>query len=134
MGFLKELTIKYKKSKNIENEIQLNPSENKDINTSLTEDGYISSIKISEQKIKFFQKYNKPLYIFLMIIFIILGILIVLSETTLILPVNISLFGHIFINIKSPVIIHIFCILFLHYFLSMQVILLGKLKLWEEII
>jgi hypothetical protein len=127
-AFLKELTIKYKKSKNIENEIQLNPSENKDINASLTEDGYISSFKISEQKIKFFQKYNKPLYISLMIIFIILGILIVLSETTLILPVNISLFGHIFINIKSPVIIHIFCILISTLFFIYACYSFGKIK------
>ena len=129
-AFLKELTIKYKKSKNIQNEIQLNPSENKDINTSLTEDGYIPSIKISEKKIKFFQKYNKPVYISLMILFIILGILIVLSETTLILPVNISLFGHIFKHIKGPVFIHIFCILVSTLFFMYACYSFGKIKTW----
>ena len=127
-AFLKEITIKYKKSNNIQNEIQLNPSENKDINASLTEDGYIPSIKISEKKIKFFQKYNKRIYISLMIIFIILDILIVLSEITLILPVNISIFGHIFKSIKGPVFIHIFCILVSTLFFVYACYSFGKIK------
>ena len=94
-AFLKEFSIQYIGNNNI---VNLNAHKN-DCNRALTEDGFISSMKLSPKKIQFYKKYNKHIYLSLMILSIITGILIVLSEFTLILPVNISLFGLIFKNV-----------------------------------
>ena len=69
-----------------------------DFHKSLKEENFISTKLISEKKIKYYKKYNKHIYLSLMILSTIGGALIVLSELTLILPVNISLFGLIFKN------------------------------------
>ena len=107
--FLKGVSIDEENSpKEIDSSIQ---NDIKDINSSLKEDNYIQPIEIPKKKIEFYKKYNKLKYISLMIFFIILGILIILSEFSLILPVNISLFRLVFIHISNPVLIHILVIL-----------------------
>jgi hypothetical protein len=104
-SFIKEISIK-------RDEQNLHNNDDKDINSSLNEDNYISSLKFSPKKIEFYKKYNKHLYISLMIIFIIIDILILLSEFSLILPVNLSLFSIIIKNISAPILIHFFCLIF----------------------
>ena len=86
-------------------------------------------MKLSPKKIQFYKKYNKHIYLSLMILSIITGILIVLSEFTLILPVNISLFGLIFKNIEKHVYIHILCILCSSLFFVYAVLSFEKIKI-----
>jgi len=112
-----------------ENEIEsiLN-NDDKDINTSLKEEEYIPSMNISYKKKIFYKKYNKIIYISLMIFFIIIGILITLSEITLILPINLSFLGLVFKYISSPILIHILCILFSSFLFIYTSYSFGKIK------
>ena len=120
-SFIKEISIK-------RDEQNLHNNDDKDINSSLNEDNYISSLKFSPKKIEFYKKYNKHLYISLMIIFIIIDILILLSEFSLILPVNLSLFSIIIKNISAPILIHFFCLIFSTIFFLYVTFSFGKIK------
>ena len=120
-SFIKEISIK-------RDEQNLHSNDDKDINSSLNEDNYISSLKFSPKKIEFYKKYNKHLYISLMIIFIIIDILILLSEFSLILPVNLSLFSIIIKNISAPILIHFFCLIFSTIFFLYVTFSFGKIK------
>jgi len=111
----------------------LNKDENDtDANASLKEDEYIPSMNISFKKKMFYKKYNKIIYISLMIFFIIIGILIVLSEITLILPVNLSLLGLLFKYISNPILIHILCILFSSLIFIYTSYSFGKIKFFDR--
>ena len=102
-----------------------------DANESLSENEYLPTMKHSERKINFYRKYNKPLYISLMIFFIVIDILIVISETSLIMPVNLSIFSLIFKNISNPLLIHIFCILYSSLFFLYTSYSFGKIKSFQ---
>ena len=65
-----------------------------------------------------------------MVLSIIASTLMVLSEFTLLLPVNISLFGLIFKNIENEIYIHIFCILTSSLFFSYTILSFEKIKLF----
>ena len=67
-----------------------------------------------------------------MIFFIIIGILIVLSEISLILPVNLSLLGLIFKYISNPILIHILCILFSSLIFIYTSYSFGKIKFLDR--
>ena len=97
-------------------------------NILLKEDEYIPSMNISLKKKMFYKKYNKIIYISLMIFFIIIGILITLSEITLILPVNLSFLGLLFKYISNPILVHIFCILFSSFLFAYVSYSFGKIK------
>ena len=109
----------------------LNKDEN-NANASLKEDEYIPSMNISLKKKMFYKKYNKIIYISLMIFFIIIGILIVLSEITLILPVNLSLLGLLFKYTSNPILIHILCILFSSLLFIYASYSFGKIKFLDR--
>ena len=115
--FLKEVLIE---DKNLDNN---------GINTSLSENEYIPTMKHSERKINFYRKYNKTLYLSLMIFFIIIDIIIVISETSLIMPVNLSFFSLIFKKMSNPILIHIFCILCASLFFIYASYSFGKIKI-----
>ena len=100
-----------------------------DCNRSLNEEGFISAMKLSPKKIQFYKKYNKHIYLSLMVLSIIAGILIVLSEFTLVLPVNISLFVLIFKNIENEIYIHIFCILSSSLFFAYTTLSFERIKI-----
>ena len=122
-AFLKEITLEKNPIKDltIHNDI-------KDINSSLNEEFFIPSLEISQKKIQFYKKYNRPLYLSLMIFFIILGTLIMISEISLSLPINISIFSLIFTNITNRIIIHILVILFASLIFIYVTYSFGKIK------
>ena len=97
-------------------------------NLLLKADEFIPSMNISLKKKIFYKKYNKIIYISLMIFFIIIGILITLSEISLILPVNLSFLGLLFKYISNPILIHIFCILFSSFLFAYVSYSFGKIK------
>ena len=109
----------------------LNNDQNND-NMLLKEDEYIPSMNISLKKKMFYKKYNKIIYISLMIFFIIIGILITISEITLILPVNLSFLGLIFKYISNPILIHILCILFSSFLFIYVSYSFGKIKFMDR--
>ena len=102
-AILKELTLESPEIYDINKE--------NDTTTSLKENEFIPSMNISKKKILFYRKYNKIIYLSLMIFFIIVGSIITLSEFSLILPVNLSFLSLIFKNIDDPILIHILSIL-----------------------
>jgi hypothetical protein len=109
----------------------LNNDQNND-NMLLKEDEYIPSMNISLKKKMFYKKYNKIIYISLMIFFIIIGILITISEITLILPVNLSFLGLLFKYISNPILIHILCILFSSFLFIYVSYSFGKIKYMDR--
>ena len=126
-SFLKELDIK---DKNVKIEFENNnvKKDNSDIEIMLKQDEIIPSLQISEKKINFYKKYNKPLFIFLMAFFIFSGIIIIISEISLVLPFNISLFSVVFKNMSNPIMIHIFCILLSSLYFMYVSYSFGKIK------
>ena len=102
-AILKELTLESPEIYDINKE--------NDTTTSLKENEFIPSMNVSKKKILFYRKYNKIIYLSLMIFFIIVGIIITLSEFSLLLPVNLSFLSLIFKNIDDPILIHILSIL-----------------------
>jgi len=80
----------------------------------------------------FYKKYNKIIYISLMIFFIIIGILITLSEIILILPVNLSFLGLLFKYISNPILVYIFCILLSLFLFANVSYSFGKIKSFEK--
>ena len=123
---LKELSMES------QNEIGSILNNNENDSNILKEDVFIPSNNISLKKKMFYKKYNKIIYISLMIFFIIIGILIVLSEITLILPVNLSFLGLIFIYVSSPILIHILCILFSSFLFIYVTYSFGKIKFLDK--
>ena len=67
-----------------------------------------------------------------MIFFIILGTLIMVSEISLSLPINISIFSLIFTNITNRIIIHILVILFASLIFIYVTYSFSKINNWEE--
>ena len=123
-AFLKEISLEENSIKDliIQNDI-------KDINSSLKEEEvFIPSSETSQKKIQFYKKYNRALYLSLMIIFIILGTFIMVSEISLSLPINISIFSLIFTNIKNKIIIHILVIFFASLIFIYISYSFGKIK------
>ena len=131
-AFLTQLSIQDIEKDNIPN-LELNIVDNEnDFHKSLKEENFISTKLISEKKIKYYKKYNKHIYLSLMILSTIGGALIVLSELTLILPVNISLFGLIFKNMENHVCIHIFCLLSSLLFFTYACISFTKMNIFGK--
>ena len=102
-AILKELTMEWPEIYDINKE--------NDTTLSLKENEFIPSMNVSKKKILFYRKYNKIIYLSLMIFFIIIGIIITLSEFSLVLPVNLSVLSLIFKNISDSILIHVLCIL-----------------------
>ena len=108
-AFLKECSIEGKSNHDTQDK-NVSTSEkdvDDDINVSLNENTFISSNKISIKKIQLYQKFHKPIYIFLMIFFIFLDIIILLSEISLITPKNLSFLSLILRNISNPILVQI---------------------------
>ena len=123
---LKELSAEPDNTE-VKSKYDINNNEN-EITTSLKENEFIPSMNVTLKQIMFHKKYNKRIYISLMIFFIIIGIFITLSEITLILPVNISLFGLIFKHISDPILIHILCIILSSLLFVYVTYSFGKIK------
>ena len=123
--FFKELSID--KNKKIDNNLNYNKIGDDD--ESLKEYSFIQTEEVSEKKIKFFRKYNKHLYLFLMIFFIIIGILIVCSELSISsLNINLSLLNLVFTKVSNPILIHILSIIFILFFFVYVSYSFGKFK------
>ena len=124
-AFFKELSID--KNKIINNNLNFNKIGDDD--ESLKEYNFIQTEEISEKKIQFFRKYNRHLYLFLMIFFIIIGILIVCSELSISsLNINLSLLNLVFTNVSNPLLIHILSIIFILFFFVYVSYSSGKFK------
>ena len=110
--------------------LELNKDNNNEKNFLVEEreDGFIPPNNISMKKIQFYKKYNKCIYMSLMILFIFLDILIIFQEITLCLPVNISIFSYIFKNIGNPVAIHILFIIIAGLFYIFAIYSFSKIK------
>ena len=124
---MKELDIKDKNVK-IEYENNNGKKDNNDIETMLKQDEFIPTLQISKKKINFYKKYNKPIFIFLMAFFIFSGIIIIISEISLVLPFNISFVSVVFKNMSNPIMIHIFCILLSSLYFMYVSYSFGKIK------
>lgn len=103
----------------------INKLENKDDR----DDGFISPPIASTKKINFYKKYNKILYLSLMIFFIIIDLLILVQELSLCLPINISIFSYIFKNVYNQILIHIFFIIITGFFYVFTAYSFSKSKL-----
>ncbi len=99
----------------------------KDIN-DIMETDFIPPQNISSKKIQFYKKYNKIIYKGLMILFILFDILILFQEICLCLPVNISLFSHIFKRTNQQILIHLVFIIIGGLFYFYAIYSFGKIK------
>ena len=90
--------------------------EEKESEEKLNEDNFTPSPLLSKSKIIFYKKWHKTYYITITILSIIVGIIIILSENTLIFPVNISSFNIIFTGggffSYLAYFLYVFCLLF----------------------
>ena len=130
---IKEIYQKWEFLKQLSNQdhLELNIVDNEnDFNRSLKEENFISKKVYSQKKIKFYKKYNKHIYLSLMILSIIGGSLIALSELTFISPVNISIFGLIFKNMKNHIYIHFFCLLSSLLFFTYALLSFQKINIF----
>ena len=89
-------------------------------------------MNISLKKKMFYKKYNKIIYISLMIFFIIIGIFITLSEIILILPVNLSFLDLLFKYTSNTILVYIFCTLLSLFLFAYVSYFFGKIKSFEK--
>ena len=89
---------------------------------------FIAPTNISLKKIKFYQKYNKIIYISLMILVILIDLLIIFQEVSLCLPINLSVFSFMFNKINNPLAIHIIFIIIAGTFYWLTAYSFSKIK------
>lgn len=103
-----------------------------DIKEALNEENFIPSQKISKKKLQFFAKFHKAYYLILMALSILGGIIIILSENTLFLPVNTSFFSLMYNGGKILSFIAYFCFAFILFYYATYSTKFTKLKLFGE--